>query len=263
MGLEILIFLLVGIFAGLLAGLFGIGGGIIIVPALVATFMYLGFNEAIIMHLAIGSSLASIFFTGIASAYAHNKKHSLVWEAFYPLCAGITIGALLGALIAGNLSGVILRYILGIFLLGLAIQLIFSLEIKKTIRSHNLLLSVFSGSGIGLMSSIMGRGGGSFSVPYLRYLGYEMKMSIGTSAACGVPIALFGSIGYLLIGWNLESLPTMSYGYIYLPAVIGISATSVFSASLGVNIAHKLSDLILKILFSLFLIVSALYMLAI
>ena len=109
----------------------------------------------------------------------------------------------------------------------------------------------------------MGIGGGSFSVPYLRYLGYEMKMSIGTSAACGVPIALFGSIGYLLIGWNLESLPAMSYGYIYLPAVIGISATSVFSASLGVNIAHKLSDLILKILFSLFLIVSALYMLAI
>ena len=108
-----------------------------------------------------------------------------------------------------------------------------------------------------------GIGGGSFTVPYLRYFGYEMKLCIGTAAACGVPIALFGSLGYLYTGWGLENIPSMSLGYIYLPAVIGISATSIFSAKIGVAIAHSLSDLVLKILFSLFLIMGALYMLAI
>jgi uncharacterized membrane protein YfcA len=114
-----------------------------------------------------------------------------------------------------------------------------------------------------MASSLIGIGGGSFTVPYLRYFGYEMKLCIGTAAACGVPIALFGSLGYLYIGWSLENTPAMSLGYIYLPAVIGISATSILSARIGVAITHSLSDLVLKILFSLFLIAGALYMLAI
>jgi uncharacterized membrane protein YfcA len=263
MGLEILIFLLVGVFAGTLAGMFGIGGGVIIVPALIATFIYLGFDQIIITHLAIGTSLASIFFTGIASAYSHNQRQGVVWKAFYTLSTGIAIGAIVGAIIASNISGNSLRSLVGVFLLIIAIQLISSFEIKDSKKENNFSLSILSGSGIGMASSLIGIGGGSFTVPYLRYFGYEMKLCIGTAAACGVPIALFGSLGYLYIGWSLENTPAMSLGYIYLPAVIGISATSILSARIGVAITHSLSDLVLKILFSLFLIAGALYMLAI
>ena len=173
------------------------------------------------------------------------------------------MGAILGALVASSVSGNNLRYLVGVFLLIIAIQLILSFEIKDSKKQSNFSLSILSGSGIGMASSIIGIGGGSFTVPYLRYFGYEMKLCIGTAAACGVPIALFGSLGYLYTGWGLENIPSMSLGYIYLPAVIGISATSIFSAKIGVAIAHSLSDLVLKILFSLFLIMGALYMLAI
>ena len=263
MGMEIIIFLSVGIFAGTLAGMFGVGGGVIIVPALIATFIYLGFDQVITTHLAIGTSLASILFTGIASAYSHNQKKGVVWKIFYPLSSGIAFGAILGAFIAGNISGDSLRYLVGIFLIIVAIQLISSFEIKASKRESHSISSVLSGSGIGMASSIVGIGGGSFTVPYLRYFGYEMKLCIGTAAACGVPIAFFGSLGYLYTGWSIENTPSMSLGYIYLPAVIGISATSIFSAKIGVAITHSLSDLVLKILFSLFLIIGALYMLAI
>ena len=263
MGMEIIIFLSVGIFAGTLAGMFGIGGGVIIVPALIASFIYLEFDQVITTHLAIGTSLASIFFTGIASAYSHNQKKGVVWKIFYPLSSGIAVGAILGAFIAGNISGDNLRYLVGIFLIIVAIQLISSFEIKASKRESHSISSVLSGSGIGMASSIIGIGGGSFTVPYLRYSGYEMKLCIGTAAACGVPIAFFGSLGYLYTGWSIENTPSMSLGYIYLPAVIGISATSIFSAKIGVAITHSLSDLVLKILFSLFLIIGALYMLAI
>tara|TARA_B110000008_G_scaffold62432_1_gene62349 strand:+ start:335 stop:1126 length:792 start_codon:yes stop_codon:yes gene_type:complete len=263
MGMEIIIFLSVGIFAGTLAGMFGIGGGVIIVPALIASFIYLGFDQVITTHLAIGTSLASIFFTGIASAYSHNQKKGVVWKIFYPLSSGIAVGAILGAFIAGNISGDSLRYLVGIFLIIVAIQLISSFEIKASKRESHSISSVLSGSGIGMASSIIGIGGGSFTVPYLRYFGYEMKLCIGTAAACGVPIALFGSLGYLYTGWSIENTPSMSLGYIYLPAVIGISATSIFAEKIGVAITHSLSDLVLKILFSLFLIIGALYMLAI
>ena len=263
MGMEIIIFLSVGIFAGTLAGMFGIGGGVIIVPALIASFIYLEFDQVITTHLAIGTSLASIFFTGIASAYSHNQKKGVVWKIFYPLSSGIAVGAILGAFIAGNISGDNLRYLVGIFLIIVAIQLISSFEIKASKRESHSISSVLSGAGIGMASSIIGIGGGSFTVPYLRYSGYEMKLCIGTAAACGVPIALFGSLGYLYTGWSIENTPSMSLGYIYLPAVIGISATSIFSAKIGVAITHSLSDLVLKILFSLFLIIGALYMLAI
>ena len=187
----------------------------------------------------------------------------MVWKIFYPLSSGIAVGAILGAFIAGNISGDNLRYLVGIFLIIVAIQLISSFEIKASKRESHSISSVLSGSGIGMASSIIGIGGGSFTVPYLRYFGYEMKLCIGTAAACGVPIALFGSLGYLYTGWSIENTPSMSLGYIYLPAVIGISATSIFSAKIGVAITHSLSDLVLKILFSLFLIIGALYMLAI
>ena len=262
MGIEILVFLLVGIFAGTLAGMFGIGGGVIIVPALIAIFSYLEFDENIIAHLAIGTSLASIFFTGLASAYSHNSKKGIIWKAFYPLAIGIFMGAIAGAVIADNISGNTLRSIVGIFLLVLAIQLIINHELKEYKNNENYLLSILSGSGIGAASAIVGIGGGSFSVPYLRTFGYEMKLCIGTSAACGVPIALFGSLGYLFTGFNKINLPEMSIGYIYVPAVLGIAVTSVFSANIGVRITHMLSDTTLKILFSVFLMVGALYMLA-
>ena len=154
MGIEILVFLLVGIFAGTLAGMFGIGGGVIIVPALIATFIYLGFDQVITTHLAIGTSLASIFFTGIASAYSHNQKKGVIWKTFYPLSVGIAMGAILGALVASSVSGNNLRYLVGVFLLIIAIQLILSFEIKDSKKQSNFSLSILSGSGIGMASSI-------------------------------------------------------------------------------------------------------------
>ena len=258
---EMIIFISLGLFSGLIAGLFGIGGGTLIVPVLVACFFSMGFEESIIVHLALGTSMACIFFTGLASAYAHKKKNAIDFGVMKPVVIGIIFGSFLGAIFAIQIAGSILKIIIGLFALFVAIQIGFQLEFQRR-RSDNKSTSYVAGSSIGFLSSILGIGGGIFSVSYFKSSGLSLTTSIGTSAACGVPIAIFASLGYIFIGFNNSVLPPMSIGYIYLPAVIGVSMTSIFTAVYGAKLAHFISEKLLRnLLISLMLTIS-IYMIA-
>jgi len=258
--IEAIGYLLAGSFAGILAGTFGVGGGIIIVPVLVLIFGLIGFDSHYIVHLAIGTSLASIFFTGISSTRSHFLKGGINFQAFYPVAFGISIGSIVGVLIANNLSADVLKYIIGIFALFIAAQMHLVKENDKTFRASKG-ISFAVGSGVGSISTILGIGGGSFTVPFFRYSGLDMKTCVGTGAACGIPIALFGSLTFAILGLENSDLPNYSIGYIYLPALIGISASSIFTASIGATIAHSISDKMLSMLFSLMMITISMYML--
>lgn len=254
------LFAILGIFAGLIAGMFGVGGGIITVPFFVAFFIQFGFEEEIIIHMAVGTSLGCIVFTGISSAYAHSKKNAISYNFLKPLASGIVIGAFLGALFAVQLNGNLLKTIIGIFALLIAIQMSVSKDIKLKPRNQTNKEPYFVGSGIGFLSSILGIGGGIFSVPYLKASGLPMTSSVGTSAACGIPIAFFGALGYLISGVDNILIPPFALGYIYLPAVIGISLTSILAAKYGANIAHHVSEKMLKRMMASMMFLISIYM---
>jgi uncharacterized membrane protein YfcA len=256
---ELLAYLLVGSFAGILAGMFGVGGGIIIVPVLVFVFSFLGFEDLYLVHIAIGTSLATIFFTGISSTRSHYLKGSIDAKVFFPIAMGISFGAILGAFIASSLDGDMLRKIIGIFAFLIAIQMMFN-QNRNVKKSTNQIVSMLTGVGIGSASSVLGIGGGSFTVPFFKYNGIDMKTSIGTAAACGIPIAFFGSLSFITIGLNEEGLPPLALGFIYMPAMFLISLASVFTASIGAGMAHAISDKILTILFSTLMILISTYM---
>ena len=254
---ELLLFALLGVVAGLLAGLFGIGGGLVIVPVLIGTFINLGFESSIVVHMAIGSAIACIIFTGLSSANAHNNKGSINFEYFKPVALGITFGALMGALFAVQIKGLILKLTIALFIFLMGIKILFNINLSSKEFTFNNKKSVFAGSMIGFFSSILGIGGGVFSVPYFKSSGLSLTTAIGTSAACGVPIAIFGTIGYIFAGIGLSEMPKFSFGYVYFPAVLGVSITSIFAAKYGADLAHYLSQETLnKLLASWFFIVS-------
>jgi len=257
---EVLIFGALGILAGLLAGMFGIGGGLIIVPVLIGTFINLGFDTEIIVQLSIGTAISCIIFTGLSSANAHRKKKSIEFQQFKPVGMGIVFGAFAGALFAVQIKGSILKLSIATFLLLVGLQILFDIRITSKKIRPNKSQSIFAGSIIGFLSSILGIGGGTFSVPYFRSIGLSLTSAIGTSAACGVPIAIFGTLGYIIAGVNVDILPNMSFGYIYLPALIGVSVTSIFFARHGANLAHYLSQIVLRRLMASWFLIVSIYM---
>ncbi|HSH72032.1 MAG TPA: sulfite exporter TauE/SafE family protein [Methylophilaceae bacterium] len=266
--MEFLFYLIAGACAGLLSGLFGVGGGVIIVSILSFIFTGLQFPEASIMHLALGTSLATIIFTSISSALAHHKKSNVDWTVFKQIAPAVVIGTLLGSLIAAQLHSIWLKGIFSAFLISIAIQLLITSGKKKTVshepKPPNLAMNSIAGLFIGIVSSLVGIGGGTLSVPYLTYSRADIRRAIGTSAAIGLPIAIAGTIGFVVTGLMAETgviaengvqavLPEYSIGYVYLPAFIGISVTSIFTAPLGTSIAQRLPTSVLKRLFALLL----------
>jgi len=257
---EIALYLILGACVGILAGLLGVGGGLIIVPILATIFISQGLPADLIMHLALGTSLASILFTSISSVYSHHQHQAVSWSRAAKLTPGILLGAWLGGLVAGILSSDILKPIFAIFELLVAAYMLWGTKAQ----AHNIQPSLinFSSSGaiIGFISSIVGIGGGSLTVPWLLWHGSSIHKAIATSAAVGFPIAFGGALSYLYFGWNHSGLPTYSVGFIYLPALAGIVISSVFFAPLGANWAHKLDVKKLKRIFGFLLIGLAIYL---
>jgi hypothetical protein len=248
-----------GAVAGVLAGLLGVGGGIIIVPALVMVFTSQGFSLEVMMHMAIATSLATIVFTSLSSIQSHHARGGVDWSLFRMMSVGVCIGATLGVLSVMQLSGEHLRLIIGVFATFIAVKMLFSKDReKKTRRQATPKLLWSAGLGIGWFSSLLGIGGGTLSVPFLSALNLSMQRAIGTAAACGFPIALTGAIANMLVtqfdSTVAESLPAFSVGYVYLPAVFGLSLTSVIFAKLGARIAHRLPAVALKKAFGLSLL---------
>lgn len=252
--MEILLYLLTGAVTGVLSGLFGIGGGIVIVGMLAYLFTQMGFPEAHIMHMALGTSLATIMLTSISSARAHHHKGNVAWPIVRQLALPIVAGTLLGSVLAAQLHSNWLKLIFAIFLLAVATQLLLNLKPHPHRQLPVPWLNSLVGGFIGVISSLVGIGGGTVSVPYLVYCNIDLRRAIGTSSALGLPIAVAGAIGYAANGLGLN-LPPYSLGFIYLPAFAGIAVASVATAPLGARLAHRLPTDVLRRLFGGFLLI--------
>jgi len=255
--MEYLLYLSVGAVAGLLGGLLGIGGGLVIVPFLVFSFQAQKFAPEVATHMAIATSLATIMFTSISSVKAHHEHRAVRWDLARLLVPGIVLGALLGAQIAHLLSARALQLIIGMFALLMSLQM-FS-DWKPGGRRVTALpgsRGLFTAGGIiGMASALFGIGGGSLTVPWLSYHAVRMQEAVATSSACGMAIALAGTLGFIIIGWHSANLPSGALGYVYLPAFIGISVTSMFFARVGVRLAHRLPAATLKKVFATLLVI--------
>ena len=259
--MEILFYFLLGTFSGVLAGLFGIGGGIIIIPTFFYIFSYLGFAEEILSHMVLGSSLGVIVFSSLSSTFSHHSKGAVNWKLIKVVVPSIVIGSSLGGITAGYLESSTLQGLVSLFLVVASIQLIFEFPPPSQNPKTNLVGPVIAGGGIGWLSGVFGIGGGIFSVPYFYHRGLTMMNAIGTSAACGIPIALAGSISYMVIGFENINLPSNSIGYIYLPATLIVGLMSSITAKYGVNIAHRMKQKKLRIAFAFLVMIMALNLL--
>ncbi|MGB3221569.1 MAG: sulfite exporter TauE/SafE family protein [Desulforhopalus sp.] len=258
---TLLTYCAVGAIAGILAGLLGIGGGLVIVPMLVYVFALNNIPPELTMHLALATSMASIMFTSISSFMAHHKRGAVRWNVVKRIVFGILTGTFLGSCFASAMSTNFLKVFFVIFLYFVSLQLLFNKKPKggRDLPGKAGMFGV--GNGIGVVSSLVGIGGGTLSVPFMLWCNIPVHHAIGTSAAIGLPIAIAGTVGYIINGWNAAALPQYSVGYVYLPALIGIAAISVLTAPLGVKLAHSLPVDRLKRIFSLLLFAVATRML--
>ncbi len=237
-GELLLIYAVTGMLSGTLAGLLGIGGGIIIVPALVFALGLQGVAPALTIHLAVGTSLTVIVFSALSSVYAHHRRGAVLWPVVGRIAPGIVVGALLGAAIADAMSGAVLRSWFGCFALLLAANLAFGRPPRpqRTLPGVSGLAPV--GIGIGAVSALVGVGGGSMSVPFLVWCNVPVRQAIATSAAIGFPIAVGGSLGFALAGFGDPALPRHALGYLHLPGGLLVGLASMLFAPLGARIAH-------------------------
>ncbi|HUH90293.1 MAG TPA: sulfite exporter TauE/SafE family protein [Lysobacter sp.] len=257
-----LLFPLLGIVAGVLAGLLGVGGGLVLVAALAWLLPLMGIPTEAAMHAALASSLASIVMTAAASARAHSRRGSVLWPTVAWMVPGLLLGGWLGSATAVRLDDDVLRYIVAGYCLLAAAQLQFGRSRLRTgdggygTPVPRGVPMVVAGGGIGALSAVVGIGGGSMTVPLLVWHGVTPVRAVGTSSACGVAIGLASALGYALHA-PAGALPDHAVGYVYLPAAIGVAFASVLAAPLGTRLAHRLHGDMLKRIFALFLVVVA------
>ncbi|KPN17595.1 phosphotransferase system, fructose-specific IIC component [Xanthomonas sp. Mitacek01] len=249
-----LCFPLLGAVAGILAGLLGIGGGIVLVTALVWLLPLYGVPQDAAMHTALATALASIILTGLSSARAHHLRGSVLWRSVAWMLPGVLLGGWLGSWLAVLLDGDVLRYCVVAYCGVVGTQLLLS---RTPETSGDAVVPTgpgLSGAGVGIgaLSSIVGIGGGGMTVPLLVWLGVSPVRAVGTSSACGVFVAFAAAAGYALQA-PVDVVPGVSWGYVYLPGAIGIALASVFAAPWGTRIAHAISGATLKRVFALFL----------
>ena len=254
-GLEsILLYIALGGFVGVAAGLLGIGGGGIIVPSLTTIFLMQGMPPSEVVHMALGTSMATIVITSIASLRAHNKRKGVIWDVVKMITPGILLGTFLGTFLASMLSSFYLAIFFSIFMAYVSLQMFLNKKPKPSRKLLGSLGQFISGSFIGSISAMVSIGGGSLSVPYLIWQNVDIKKAIGTSAAIGFPIAISGTLGYIINGWDYTNLNNLTFGFISIPAFFIIAFCSYFTAPLGVKLTHILPIGITKKIFGFLLI---------
>lgn len=251
----LLVYLCVGCVAGVLAGLLGIGGGLIIVPMMIASLGWQGISNEMVMHLALGTSMASIIFTSISSFRAHHKRGAVHWDVVRKIVLGIFTGTFLGSTIASRMDTASLKIFFVLFLYYVAAQMLSNRKPRPSRQIPGKAGMFGVGNGIGIVSALVGIGGGTMSVPFMVWCNLPVHHAIGTSAAIGFPIAVAGTIGYMVNGWGVSDLPSLSLGYVYLPGVLGIACASVLTAPVGVMLAHRLPIDRLRKVFAVLLLV--------
>ena len=240
MTLWLFSYVLLGLASGFIAGLFGVGGGLTIVPILLLLFQAQGFPDAQIMHLALGTAMATIVVTSISSMRAHHRQGGVRWDIFRSMAPGLVGGTLLGSLFASRVPTDAMAMVFTLIVYWAALQMLLDIKPKPTrqLPGSGGLLGV--GGLIGSVSSLVAAGGGFLSVPFMVLCNVPVRQAVGTSAALGFPIAAAGVVGYIAGGWGLADLPGLHLGFVYLPAFIGVVVSTVFMAPVGAKLAHRL-----------------------
>lgn len=254
-------FLLLGAFTGVFAGLFGIGGGGIMVPMLSLIFVRMAFPAEHLVHMALATSMAAIVPTALASLRAHHSRNAVLWSVVIKIAPGILLGTFAGTFLATYLSAKPLAIFFSCFMAFVALQMVLDRKPKPSRQIPSSLVLNSVGSGIGGISALVAIGGGTLTVPFLTWCNVALPVAIGTSAAVGLPIAFAGALGYVVNGWSIPGLPDYTLGFVYWPAVITMAAASFFTARLGASLAHSLPIPLLKKCFALLLTGLSLHML--
>ena len=247
-------YLLTGAVAGIMAGMLGVGGGLVIVPVLVWLFRQQGMDESVVMHVAVGSSLATIVVTSVGSIQAHQRRGAVMWEQVKALTPGILVGSLAGAAVAEQLPTLWLQRTFAVFVIVVGLRMAMNASTKAHRQMPTAPVSVLAGGVIGAVSSIVGIGGGSLTVPWLSWHRIPMVNAVATSSACGLPIAVAGALGFAWTGWGKLALPVFSTGYLYWPAIGGIVVTSYLLTPVGARLAHQLPVAVLRRVFAILLL---------
>jgi uncharacterized membrane protein YfcA len=246
-----------GVFVGFFSGLLGIGGGSMIVPVLGLTFVAFGFAPDQVLHLSLGTSLAAMIISTASAARAHHGIGAVRWDIVKMLAPGIAIAGLASGVIARALPLMFLKVFFLCFMGYVAYQIIFGLKPKAGHAMPGPVGTAAVGLGIGGLSALAGVGGAMLSVPFMMYCNVGFHQAIATSAAISFVVSVAGAIGFVGAGFGEPGLPPGSIGYVYVPAFIGISLTSIFLAPLGARAAHRMPVAKLKKMFVLFLLVLA------
>ncbi len=253
----LLAYLFLGATVGFLGGLFGIGGGTILVPTLLFLFEAQRFPAANLMHMALGTSMATILFTSVASTVKHHQHGAVNWRVVRNITPGILIGTSLGALFAANVSPRFLGIFFSLFVYFAAVQMLLDAKPKASRPLPGATGMTLVGIFTGWLSTLVSIGGGTVVVPFLIWSNVAVRNAIGTSAAIGFPVAVGGSLGYIVTGFSRAGLPPPSLGYVYLPALLWVALASVITAPLGALTAHRIEVGLLRKCFAVVLIALA------
>lgn len=258
----ILVFLILGAFVGFMAGLLGIGGGGILVPVLTTIFIYQGFAMDNVVHIALGTSMACIMVTSFSSLRAHHANGAVIWHLVKAMAPAIIAGTFLATFVAAQISSKGLAIFFSVFMAYVASQMFRSKKIQASGSAAGKLEFSFVAFGIGAISALVSIGGGSLTVPYLTWRSIDIRKAIGTSAALGFPIAITGTLGYLINGFAAGNVnPEYALGFVYLPAVLLVTIPSFFTAPIGARLTQTLPVQTLKKIFGVLLLVLSVKML--
>ncbi len=258
----VVVFLALGAIVGFLAGLLGLGGGMTMVPLLTFVFTREGFAPEHVVHMAIATATATILFTSIASMREHQRHGAILWAVVAGLAPGIVVGSFAGPQIVGRMPTAVLSAFFGVFVAAAATNILLDRKPKPT-RALPGRAGLFGvGGGIGLIASMVGAGGAFMTVPFMTACNIPIRNCVATSAALGLPVALAGTVGFIVAGLAQTGLPPHTIGYVYVPALLAIVAASVISAPIGARAAHRWPVTALRRSFAVVLYILAAYMLA-
>jgi len=250
-------YLTLGAIAGFFAGLFGVGGGLILVPVLLLLFDAQHFPTEHVMHLALGTSMATILFTSLASLRKHHQHGAVNWRVVRNITPGILLGTGIGALVASFIPTRGLGIFFTLFVYFAAAQILLGVRPHAARQLPGAIGMTLIGMVTGWLSSLVSIGGGTIVVPFLIWCNVSLRNAIGTAAAIGFPVAVGGTIGYVVTGMNINFLPAHSLGFVYLPAVFWVALVSIITAPLGAKATHQMKTEVLRKLFALLLLALA------
>jgi uncharacterized protein len=250
-------YLVLGSVAGFLAGLFGVGGGLVLVPVLLFLFDAQHFPTEYTMHLALGTSMATIAFTSLASMRKHHQHGAVNWQVVRRITPGILLGTALGALLASSIPTRGLGIFFTLFVYFSATQILIDKRPHASRQLPGMAGMTLTGMFTGWISSLVSIGGGTIVVPFLIWCNVPLRHAIGTASAIGFPIAVGGTLGYIAVGSHIDAFPEPHLGYVYLPALFWVALASVITAPLGAKAAHRMKVELLRKLFAVLLIALA------